>query len=108
MLSDTRMYTKSLQSVNVSVTVNHQFVTSSYGASLLTSKNVLAPRVLYCTDTYPPQVNGVSIVTARTAAGLRARGWKVGVIAPRYPRRPRHGVRQFVDEVETADLHVEG
>jgi phosphatidylinositol alpha 1,6-mannosyltransferase len=89
------------------VTVNHQFVSSSYGASLLTSKSDLAPRVLYCTDTYPPQVNGVSVVTARTAAGLRARGWKVGVIAPRYPTRPPQGVKQFVDEFETADLHIE-
>jgi glycosyltransferase involved in cell wall biosynthesis len=89
------------------VTVNHQFVSSSYGACLLTSENELAPRVLYCTDTYPPQVNGVSVVTARTAAGLRVRGWQVGVIAPRYPSRPRQGVRQFVDEFESADLHVE-
>jgi phosphatidylinositol alpha 1,6-mannosyltransferase len=44
-----------------------------------------APRVLYCTDTYPPQVNGVSVVTARSVAGLRQRGWEVSVIAPRYP-----------------------
>lgn len=42
-------------------------------------------RVLYCTDTYPPQVNGVSVVTALSIAGLRARGWDCAVIAPRYP-----------------------
>ena len=42
-------------------------------------------RVLYCTDTYPPQVNGVSVVTAISVEGLRARGWDVHVIAPRYP-----------------------
>lgn len=46
--------------------------------------NPHAPRVLFCTDTYPPQVNGVSVVTALSVAGLRARGWKVGVVAPRY------------------------
>jgi phosphatidylinositol alpha 1,6-mannosyltransferase len=44
-----------------------------------------APRVLYCTDTYPPQVNGVSVVTALSVAGLRARGWECAVVAPRYP-----------------------
>ena len=53
-----------------------------------------APRVLYCTDTYPPQVNGVSVVTALSVAGLRARGWECAVVAPRYPRvlprGPRH------------------
>src|SRR5262249_7007931 len=43
------------------------------------------PRVLYCTDTYPPQVNGVSVVTALSVEGLRARGWECIVAAPRYP-----------------------
>jgi glycosyltransferase involved in cell wall biosynthesis len=42
-------------------------------------------RVAYCTDTYPPQVNGVSVVTAISVEGLRARGWDVHVIAPKYP-----------------------
>lgn len=42
-------------------------------------------RVLYCTDTWPPQVNGVSVVTALSVDGLRARGWETHVIAPRYP-----------------------
>lgn len=42
-------------------------------------------RILFCTDTYPPQVNGVSVVTALSVTGLRARGWEVEVIAPRYP-----------------------
>jgi glycosyltransferase involved in cell wall biosynthesis len=42
-------------------------------------------RVLYCTDTYPPQINGVSIVTALSAAGLIRRGWTCAVAAPRYP-----------------------
>jgi glycosyltransferase involved in cell wall biosynthesis len=47
--------------------------------------DVARPRVLYCADTYPPQVNGVSIVTALSVAGLRARGWECAVVAPRYP-----------------------
>ena len=42
-------------------------------------------RVLYCTDTYPPQVNGVSIVTAVSVAGLARSGWECAVAAPRYP-----------------------
>jgi glycosyltransferase involved in cell wall biosynthesis len=42
--------------------------------------------VLYCTDTYPPQVNGVSIVTALSVAGLPRRGWECAVAAPRYPQ----------------------
>jgi glycosyltransferase involved in cell wall biosynthesis len=41
-------------------------------------------RVLYCTDTYPPQVNGVSIVTALSVAGLTRRGWECAVVAPQY------------------------
>jgi phosphatidylinositol alpha 1,6-mannosyltransferase len=42
-------------------------------------------RVLYCTDTYVPQVNGVSVVTAISAAGLGRLGWECAVVAPRYP-----------------------
>ena len=42
-------------------------------------------RILYCTDTYPPQVNGVSVVTALCVQGLRRRGWSCAVVAPRYP-----------------------
>lgn len=42
-------------------------------------------RILFCTDTYPPQVNGVSVVTALSVSGLRKRGWEVEVIAPKYP-----------------------
>ncbi len=44
-------------------------------------------RILFCTDTYPPQVNGVSVVTALSVRGLIERGWTVEVIAPRYPAR---------------------
>lgn len=62
-----------------------------------------APRVLYCTDTYPPQVNGVSVVTAQSITGLRARGWATGVVLPRYPDVPGHGVKQFADEFGAAD-----
>lgn len=48
------------------------------------------PRVMYFTDTYPPQVNGVSVVTELSIDGLRTRGWECMVVAPRYPTiRPR-------------------
>lgn len=46
---------------------------------------ISSPRVLYCTDTYPPQVNGVSVVTALSVRGLAERGWAFHVVAPRYP-----------------------
>jgi phosphatidylinositol alpha 1,6-mannosyltransferase len=43
-------------------------------------------RVVYCTDTYPPQINGVSIVTALSVSGLGRRGWECAVAAPQYPK----------------------
>ncbi|MCX5761228.1 MAG: glycosyltransferase family 1 protein [Gemmatimonadetes bacterium] len=43
-------------------------------------------RILHCTDTYPPQVNGVSVVTALALDGLLQRGVEVALVAPRYPR----------------------
>lgn len=42
-------------------------------------------RILFCSDTYPPQVNGVSVVTALSVRGLIDRGWECEVLAPRYP-----------------------
>lgn len=49
-----------------------------------------SPRLLVCTDTYPPQVNGVSVVTALSVSGLRDRGWDVAIVAPRYPAPRTH------------------
>ena len=46
-------------------------------------------RILFCTDTFPPQVNGVSVVTALTIRGLQARGWECAAIAPRLGPRQR-------------------
>ena len=46
-------------------------------------------RVLYCTDTYTPQLNGVSVVTSLSVEGLIRRGWECAVVAPRYPDAAR-------------------
>lgn len=50
-------------------------------------------RILFCTDTYPPQLNGVSVVTAAMVAGLRDRGWECAVLAPTYPNSARDVLR---------------
>jgi glycosyltransferase involved in cell wall biosynthesis len=52
---------------------------------------------LYCTDTYPPQVNGVSVVTALSVEGLRARGWECAIAAPRYPIAAQSGDADSVE-----------
>jgi len=44
-------------------------------------------RVLHCTDTWPPQVNGVSVVTTLMVDGLLARNVDVAIVTPRYPAR---------------------
>src|ERR687895_675113 len=58
---------------------------STSGTDTSTQPRLSPVRVLYCTDTYLPQVNGVSIVTALSVDGLQRRGWECGVVAPRYP-----------------------
>jgi glycosyltransferase involved in cell wall biosynthesis len=50
------------------------------------------PRLLVCTDTYPPQVNGVSVVTSLSVEGLIRRGWDCAVVAPRFPKHLDAGV----------------
>ena len=40
-------------------------------------------RLAYVTETYPPEVNGVSLAAARTVCHLRARGHEVCLVRPR-------------------------
>jgi phosphatidylinositol alpha 1,6-mannosyltransferase len=54
-------------------------------------------RVLFCTDTYPPQVNGVSIVAALSVAGLTRLGWECAVAGPEYPEDTRWGWKGELD-----------
>ncbi|MBP9898197.1 MAG: glycosyltransferase family 1 protein [Gemmatimonadales bacterium] len=56
------------------------------------------PRLLVCADTYPPQVNGVSVVTALSVEGLHRRGWEVAVISPRYPAEASDVFRDVAHE----------
>lgn len=63
-------------------------------------------RVLYCTDTYPPQVNGVSIVTAVSVAGLARSGWECAVAAPRYPPATHSAwSRDSLSDGEAGEIH---
>lgn len=62
-------------------------------------------RVLYCTDTYPPQVNGVSVVTAISVAGLSRLGWECAVVSPRYPEAT-HAIWNKDDEGNGPPLMV--
>ncbi|MDQ3672827.1 MAG: glycosyltransferase family 1 protein [Gemmatimonadota bacterium] len=47
------------------------------------------------------------MVTALAVAGMRARGWRVAVITPRYTACPSRGVKQFVNDFGTPDLQVD-
>ncbi|HYR31173.1 MAG TPA: glycosyltransferase [Gemmatimonadales bacterium] len=45
-------------------------------------------RIALVSDTYTPQVNGVTTVVDRIAQALRAAGHAVAVVAPAYPGPP--------------------
>lgn len=64
-----------------------------------------SPRVLYCTDTYPPQVNGVSVVTAISVAGMQQRGWTCGVVSPRYPKPYGRAFASDAPDLAAVALH---
>lgn len=42
-----------------------------------------ALRILFVTETYPPEINGVAMTTSRLVEGLRRRGHWVGLVRPR-------------------------
>ena len=62
------------------------------------------PRVLFCTDTYPPQVNGVSVVTELSVRGLRERGWECAVVAPSYPPLLPQGPMPWTKDPELVEV----
>ena len=61
-------------------------------------------RVLFCTDTYPPQLNGVSVVTSLSVEGLTRRGWECAVVAPRYPEEAAAGWEEAPGTTGELDL----
>ena len=65
-----------------------------------------SPRILYCTDTYPPQVNGVSVVTAVSVAGMQERGWECAVVSPRYPKPYGRAFASDAHELAAVALHL--
>jgi glycosyltransferase involved in cell wall biosynthesis len=46
-------------------------------------------RIAVVTETYPPEVNGVSLTVARFVEGLRRRGHDIGLVRPRQARAER-------------------
>ncbi len=62
------------------------------------------PRLLVCTDTYPPQVNGVSVVTSLSIVGLAERGWEIVLAAPRYPAAARDAFPPDILRDGTSDV----
>ena len=62
-------------------------------------------RVIYCTDTYLPQVNGVSVVTDVSVRGLLKLGWQVEVIAPRYPEHSASARHDVFGAIANTPVH---
>ena len=56
-------------------------------------------RIAYVTETYPPELNGVSLTVERTVRFLRARGHNVELIRP---RQPGEATLDENDELRTA------
>ena len=56
-------------------------------------------RIAYVTETYPPELNGVSLTVERTVRFLRARGHNVELIRP---RQPGEAALDANDELRTA------
>jgi glycosyltransferase involved in cell wall biosynthesis len=60
-------------------------------------------RIAYVTETYPPELNGVSLTVERTVRYLRARGHNVELIRPRQPGEARLDAD---DELRTAGCAI--
>ena len=60
-------------------------------------------RIAYVTETFPPELNGVSLTVERTVRYLRARGHGVELIRP---RQPGEGALDAADELRTAGCAI--
>jgi hypothetical protein len=60
-------------------------------------------RIAYVTDTYPPELNGVSLTVERTVRYLRSRGHNVELIRP---RQPGESALDGSDELRTAGCPI--
>lgn len=60
-------------------------------------------RIAYVTETWPPELNGVSLTVERTVRYLRARGHEVELIRPRQPGEP---ALDAADELRTAGCAI--
>ncbi len=61
-------------------------------------------RVLHCTDTWPPQVNGVTVVTTLMVDGLLERNVDVAIVTPRYPAHTRDVVGMVRPDIAHLEL----
>lgn len=60
-------------------------------------------RLVYLTETYPPEINGVSLTVERTVAFLRRQGHQVSLFRP---RQRDEGPLDTRDEWRTAGLPI--
>ena len=60
-------------------------------------------RIAYVTETYPPEINGVSLTVARTVAFLRQQGHQLELIRPRQRDEP---TRDDAQEWRTGGLPI--
>lgn len=60
-------------------------------------------RVAYVTETFPPELNGVSLTVERTVRHLRSRGHEVEIIRP---RQPGETALDAADELRTAGCAI--
>jgi glycosyltransferase involved in cell wall biosynthesis len=68
------------------------------------SANRTSLRISIVTETFPPEVNGVSITLGRIVEGLLQLGHSVQVVRPRQSREPEKSTRSGLDEVLSRGL----
>src|SRR4051812_17921850 len=56
-------------------------------------------RIAFVTETYPPEINGVSLSVARVIEGLSARGYDIQLVRPRQSCDKDRTVKHRYDEV---------
>jgi glycosyltransferase involved in cell wall biosynthesis len=73
-----------------------------------TSGSTTPLTVALVTETYPPEINGVSLTLARLVAGLRRRGHRVQLVRPRQSSDDRAIAETDFEEILTPGMPIPG
>src|SRR3954465_13976687 len=82
------------------------FLSMAFGCNEQKTRFMNALRIAFVTETYPPEINGVSLSVARFIEGLRRRNHEIQLVRPRQARADQGGGTREFEQVLMRGLPI--